>query len=150
LAAEDIFDLAKTQNVGRLLTTAPYAFYPETSWRDDLELGAAELYLATASGQLPGGLPHSDPQFYLRAAAQWAAAYSGGPDDGTDSLNLYDASGLAHYELCRALGLAGNPADLAVTQADLLADLARQLDTGAGQAQSEPFGLGLSYTGGDL
>ena len=41
-----------------LLTAIPYDFYPETEWRDDLELGATELAIATAHGDLPAGLPH--------------------------------------------------------------------------------------------
>ena len=38
-------------------------------------------------------------------------------------MNLYDVSGLAHYELYRAITQAGNPPGLEVTQAQLLADL---------------------------
>ncbi len=59
----------------RLLTAIPYGFYPETEWRDDLELGAVELANALADGRLPSGLPHRDPRFYLRSAARWAQAY---------------------------------------------------------------------------
>ena len=68
-AAEHIFDLANTNPSGNLLTVIPFSFYPETEWRDDLELGATELYFATASGGLPAGLPHTDPAFYLQKAA---------------------------------------------------------------------------------
>jgi endoglucanase len=49
----------------------PFSFYPETEWRDDLELGATELYGALAGGSLPAGLPHTDPLFYLGRAAHW-------------------------------------------------------------------------------
>src|SRR5229473_5637871 len=45
LSAEHIFDLANTAP-SSLLTVAPNSFYPETEWRDDLELGATELYFA--------------------------------------------------------------------------------------------------------
>src|SRR5215831_6612974 len=44
LAAEHIFDLANTAPSGNLLTVIPFSFYPETEWRDDLELAATELY----------------------------------------------------------------------------------------------------------
>jgi hypothetical protein len=47
-AAEHIFELANTAPT-KLLTVIPYSFYPETEWRDDLELGATELYFALAS-----------------------------------------------------------------------------------------------------
>lgn len=148
-SGENIFDLAKTSNAGQLLTTAPHDFYPETEWRDDMELGATELYLATALGNLPPGLPHTDPMFYLQNAAHWANAYISGPNDGADSLNLYDVSGLAHYELFRAIAQAGNPGNLEVTPGELLNDLGQQLSNGTAQAAHDPFGLGIAYGGGD-
>jgi hypothetical protein len=151
LAGEHVFDLARTTNVGQLLTAAPHGYYPEVEWRDDLELGATELYFAVASGNLPSGLPHTAPLFYLKAGAQWASAYINGPHDGGDSLNLYDVSGLAHYELSHAIAQAGNPSGLAVTPAQLLADLKKQLDIGVAQARRDPFGFGTGYgSGNDL
>ncbi len=145
LAAEHIFDLANTAPSGNLLTVVPFSFYPETEWRDDLELGAAELYFAVAGGGLPAGLPHSDPLFYLRQAAHWANAYITGPNDAADTLNLYDVSGLAHYELYRAITQAGNPPGLEVTRAALLADLKKQLDKAVTQGTTEPFGFGFPW-----
>ena len=145
LAAEHIFDLANTSPTGNLLTVVPFSFYPETEWRDDLELGATELYFALAGGSLPAGLPHTDPLFYLGRAAHWANAYITGPNDAADTLNLYDVSGLAHYELYRAIAQAGNPAGLEVTQAQLLTDLKRQLDGAVAQGTTEPFGFGFPW-----
>jgi len=147
-AAEHIFDLANTAPTGNLLTTAPYDFYPEVEWRDDLELGATELYFAVQRGNLPAGLPHTDPMYYLTAAANWAYAYIHGPNDLTDTLNLYDVSGLAHFELYRAIALAGNPPGLAVTQADLLNDLENQMTTSIGNAK-DPFGFGWPWSSYD-
>jgi endoglucanase len=149
LSAEHIFDLANTAPSGNLLTVIPFSFYPESEWRDDLELGATELYFAVQAGGLPAGLPHTDPTFYLTAAARWANAYITGPGDASDTLNLYDVSGLAHYELYRAIGLAGNPSGLAVTQAALLADLKKQLDRAVTQAGSDPFGFGFPWAAYD-
>lgn len=150
LAAEHVFDLANTAPTGNLLTAGPFDFYPETEWRDDMELGATELYLALqgASG-LPGGLPHTDPNYYLPLAATWANAYITGPGDAADTLNLYDVSALAHYDLYRALALAGNPTGLATTQAALLADLKKQLDKGVTQASKDPFGFGFTWAAWD-
>ena len=145
LSAEHIFDLANTAPSGNLLTVIPFSFYPESEWRDDLELGATELYFALESGGLPAGLPHSDPAFYLTAAAKWANAYITGPGDAGDTLNLYDVSGLAHFELYRAMALAGNPGGLATTQAALLADLKKQLDKAVAQAATDPFGFGFPW-----
>jgi len=109
LAAEQTFDLADTAPAGDLLTVAPFDFYGEDEWRDDMELGATELYfaLAGADGPLPSTLHHTDPVFYLRAATHWAHAYITGPNDAADTLNLYDVSGLAHFELFRAIAAAG-------------------------------------------
>jgi endoglucanase len=145
LAAEHIFDLANTSPSGNLLTVIPFSFYPENEWRDDLELGATELYFAVAGGGLPAGLPHTDPLFYLGRAAHWANAYITGPNDAADTLNLYDVSGLAHYELYRAIAQAGNPAGLEVTQARLLADLKKQLDRALAQGATDPFGFGFPW-----
>ncbi len=144
-SAEHLFDLANTAVRGNLLTVAPFDFYPETEWRDDLELGATEIYLALATTRPPAGLPLTDPSLYLAAAANWARAYIDGPNDGSDTLNLYDVSGLAHFELYRALALAGNPDGLAVTQADLLGDLEAQLGTAIATASFDPFGFGFPW-----
>ena len=143
LNAQHIFDLAKTTNPGQLLTASPHAYYPEDEWRDDMELGAAELYLAMDSGDLPSGLPHTDPTFYLEKAASWAKAYI---DAGaTDTLNLYDISAVAHYEAYRAIACAGRPSGLQVSPDDLIADLKRQLDIGVAQANSDPFSFGFTW-----
>jgi endoglucanase len=145
LSAEHIFDLANTAPT-TLLTVGPHTFYPETEWRDDLELGATELYFALQPGNLPAGLPHTDPLPYLTAAANWAHAYILSPNDALDPLNLYDVSGLAHFELYRALALAGNPPGLSVTQAALLADLKKQLDKAVAQGVKDPFGFGFPWS----
>jgi hypothetical protein len=143
-AAEHIFALANT-HPGRLLTVIPYDFYPETEWRDDMEWGATELYTAVASGGLPGHLPERHARFYLRRAAHWAHAYIAGPNDAADTLNLYDVSGLAHYDLYRAISQAGGSAGLQVTQAALLADMRRALDRARAQGRSDPFGFGFPW-----
>lgn len=145
LSAEHIFALANTSPSGNLLTAIPFSFYPETEWRDDLEFGATELYFALASGGLPAGLPQTNPLFYLQSAATWAHAYITGPNDAADTLNLYDVSGVAHYELYRAIAQAGNPGGLVVSQTDLLNDLKKQLDKAVTQAGTDPFGFGFPW-----
>src|SRR5207249_2609867 len=139
-----VFDLANTSPSGNLLTVAPFSFYPETEWRDDLELGATELYFALQSGTSLTRLPH-DSSYYLQTAAKWANAYITGPNDAADSLNLYDVSGAAHFDLYRAISLAGNPSGLAVTQAALLSDLKKQLDKAVTQAGTDPLGFGFPW-----
>jgi endoglucanase len=146
VAAAHIFDLANT-NPGQLTTAIPFEFYPETEWRDDLELGAVELHraLVAAGGSPPAGLPHTDPAFYLQSAATWANAYITGPNDAADTLNLYDVSGLAHFELDRAMTTAGDPAGLATTHAALRGDLKKALDGALAQGATDPFGFGFPW-----
>jgi endoglucanase len=147
LSAEHIFALADPSPVGDLLTVAPFDFYGETEWRDDMELGATELYFAltSANGPLPANLPQTDPGFYLRAAAHWAHAFITGPEDAGDTLNLYDVSGLAHFELFRAISVAHHPAGLEVSQKNLLHDMHKQLNNAIAQADSDPFGFGYPW-----
>jgi endoglucanase len=145
VAAEHVFDLADTAPQGHLLTVVPFDFYPETEWRDDLELGAAELARALAERGAAPGLPHTNALFYLRAASHWARAYIDGPGDAGDVLNLYDVSGLAHAELIREIRREGNPPGLDVTVPQLLADMKAELDAAVAQGTKEPFGFGFRW-----
>jgi endoglucanase len=151
VAAEHVFALAETAPTTDLVTTAPFDFYGETEWRDDMELGATELYfaLATAEGALPSALRQTDSHFYLRAAAHWAHAYITGPGDAADTLNLYDVSGLAHFELFRAIADAHHPGGLEVTQRELLRDMRKELQNAATQGASDPFGFGFPWAAYD-
>ena len=143
LTAEHIFDLAATTNVSALTSAYPHDFYPEDEWRDDMEWGATELHLALAGEKTSGDSAH-----YLQLAAHWARADL---DSGNqDSLNLYDVSSLAHYELYRALEKAGDPKELEITRAALLASLKKQLDSAVKRSEKDSFGLGTRYSGGDL
>lgn len=148
-SAEHIFDLANTAPSGNLLTAIPFSFYPETEWRDDMELGATELYFAVQAcgGSCPINLHPAS--YYLQQGAHWANAYITGPGDAADTLNLYDVSGLAHFELYRALALAGNPSGLETTQTALVADLVKQLNKGIAQSATDPFGFGFKWAAYD-
>jgi endoglucanase len=147
VSAQHVYDLANTNPSGNLVTVIPYSFYPETEWRDDLELAAVELHraLVAAGGAPPPGLAHTDPTFYLQQAAHWANAYITGPGDAADTLNLYDVAGLAHYELHRSITAAGNPSGLETTPAALVADLRKQLDRATSTAAADPFGFGFPW-----
>jgi endoglucanase len=142
--AETIFALADT-HPGRLQTVIPYGFYPEKEWRDDLEWGATEIYDALSAGPVPAGVPNTKAMYYLRQAAHWAHAYITGPYDAADSLNLYDVTGLAHFELYHAVEHAGNPADIEVTKAQLLGDLAKELGRAVTRSAADPFGFGFPW-----
>ena len=166
LYAEDIFALANTSLAdpaksvgdgtcasGCLLTITPFDGYPETVWDDDMELGATELYIAlqSAGGKLPSGLPVTNPITYLTDAAQYANNYITKIYDtgNEDTLNLYDVSGLAHFELYRALGVAGNPGGLAVNQSTMLTALENQLAVAIAQSQTDAWRFGVPWQNGD-
>lgn len=144
-SAEHVFDLANTAPSGNLLTAIPFSFYPETEWRDDLELGATELYFAVQGCGSSCPVNLHPASYYLQQAAHWANAYITGPNDAADTLNLYDVSGLAHFELYRAFALAGNPSNLETTQAALVADLVKQLNKAIAQSAKDPFGFGFPW-----
>ncbi|MFZ0774204.1 MAG: glycoside hydrolase family 9 protein [Candidatus Sulfotelmatobacter sp.] len=166
LYAEDIFALANTSladpansvndgtcSSGCLLTIVPFDGYPETVWDDDMELGATELYIALQAGgtSLPSGLPVTNPTTYLTDAAQYASNYITKIYDtgNEDTLNLYDVSGLAHFELYRALGVAGNPSGLAVNQSTMLTALENQLAVAITQSGTDVWGFGVPWQNGD-
>ena len=164
--AEDIFALADTSypdpapsgsgTCGNcLLTIAPFDGYPETVWEDDMELGATELFFALrAAGEtedLPPGLAHTNPMDYLRQAARFARGYITNVYNtgATDTLNLYDVSGLAHYELYRALEMADDPKGLAVSKASIRNQLLRQVNDAISQADTDPWEFGYPWSAGD-
>jgi endoglucanase len=165
--AEEIFDLANLSypdpapsvDSGScstcLVTAVPFDGYPEDVWDDDMELGATELYFALKSAcdeqQLPAGLLHTDPEHYLKQATQFAANYITNvyTPGYTDTLNLYDVSGLAHFELYRALEKAGNPPGLALTQAQVRAQFLQQVADAISQAQTDAWGYGNIWSSGD-
>jgi len=129
-AAARLFAAAKVRHVtaADVVTALPHAFYPESSWLDDMELAGAELALA-------GRLLH-DPRAtgWLRAAEGFARGYLAGGE--RDTLNLYDTSALAHADLIRA-GSHLRPR--------LLADLRAQLRRGLARAAKDPFGAAARY-----
>lgn len=137
-AARTVFATAQTEHVHGLLTTAPYSYYPETEWRDDLEWGATELFHAT--GEMN----------FLQSAAHWARAYLNSSAGG-DTPNLYDIGGIAHYELAVAIMHAGNRADkLDVTEDDLVNALRAQLSAASKMRSNDAFGLAIPYDAGDF
>ncbi|HEX9065103.1 MAG TPA: glycoside hydrolase family 9 protein [Streptosporangiaceae bacterium] len=149
-SAETVYALAGTHWHGKLQTVLPWDFYPETSWRDDMVLGATELALALRSGAgsgagagLPSGLPVRSAGYYLAGAARWAKQWMASPASGQDTLNLYDVSALGDYELYRAMA-APHPR-LAVSRAGLLANLRGQLGHATTVAAGDPFGFGFAW-----
>jgi endoglucanase len=122
-----------------LVTALPNAFYPEDTWHDDMELGATEIALAGQRLGLPGSAA------YVRDAATFASGYL--TAETGDTFNLYDTSALAHADLITAMRQSGG---LAVDRASLVADLERQMRTGAARAHTDVFHAGGVYTDFDV
>jgi endoglucanase len=119
-----------------------------------MELGATELYFALRSGggaNLPPGLRQSNPDVYLKDAANFARNYIARiyTPGYSDTLNLYDVSGLAHYELFRAIKQAGDPEGLAVSKQAIGQQLINQVEAAIAQADSDPWGFGFPWSAGD-
>ncbi len=130
--------MADTTSPPRPLVTAlPNAFYPESTWHDDMELGAIEIVRASRA-------LHRRATHYLVDAGRWARDYL--RSDTGDTFNLYDVSALAHADLAHAMG----PARLATTRRALIADLRRQLRGAQRHASHDPFGAGVDDTEFDV
>ena len=151
LAGQTIYDRADTSPHGRLVTSVPSGYYTETEWRDDMELGAVELYLGTAAleGSPPPGLPHPQAYYYLSPAGHWANAYITSRSSGQDSLNVYDVSALADRDLASVLQTPQGryaieeveSVNVPTNVAALLKDRHDQLTLASRLARREPFGL---------
>jgi endoglucanase len=143
--ATSLYQMANTHPSSHLGSTLPPSYYPESIWHDAMELAATEIVLA----QQDLGDPSSTYMPYLRQAAAWASDYITS-DSGKDTLNLYDVSALAHADLITAIKNAGSPAGLAVSPAQLIANLRAQLAAAARTASSDIFHEGGDYTNFDV
>jgi endoglucanase len=141
--ARGVYAMAKTTNVGQIVTTFPYDYYPGTEWKSDMLWGAAEIALADEAAGAPAAQLGAD----LATAARWAQAYiaQGHPANG-DTFNLYDNGAVAEAELLQAMQQAGSDP---IAPSALLDDLAAQLRTGESQSRGDPFGLGTQLGASD-
>ena len=135
--ARGIYAMAKTTDVGQIVTTFPYDYYPGTEWKSDMLWGAAEIALADEAL----GVPARQLQRDLHVAAYWAKEYiAQGHPVGGDTLNLYDNGAIAEAELLQAMRQAPFPP--VISPGTLLNDLAAQLRVGESWAKGDPFELG--------
>ena len=141
--ARGVYAMARTTDVGQLVTAFPHDYYPATQWKSDMAWGAAEIALADEATGAPAGRLSAD----LAAAARWARAYlaQDHPLDG-DTFNLYDDGAVAEAELLRAMRQASV---YPVAPATLLDDMAAQLRTGEVQSRGDPFALGTGLGSSD-
>jgi endoglucanase len=138
--ARSVYAMAKTTDVGQLVTAFPHDFYPATQWKSDMLWGAAEIALADEAAGVPAARVRAD----LSVAARWARAYIAQGHD--DTFNLYDTGAVAEAELIQAMRQAG---DFPVPAGTLLGDMAAQLRAGQTQAQGDPFALGTQLGDSD-
>jgi endoglucanase len=138
--ARSVYAMAKTTDVGQLVTVFPHDFYPATQWKSDMLWGAAEIALADEATGAPAARVHAD----LATAARWARAYIAQGHD--DTFNLYDTGAVAEAELIQAMRQAGA---FPISPATLLADMAAQLRAGQAQAKGDPFALGSELGNSD-
>lgn len=143
--ATSLYAMANTSPSGTLESALPEEYYPESIWHDAMELGATEIALA----QQDLGDSSATYQPYLTQAATWASDYISS-DSGNDTLNLYDVSALAHADLITAIQNAGTPSGLAVTSAQLIANLKAQVASAASTASADIFREGGDYTNFDV
>lgn len=129
--AAAVFAQADTQPSSNV-TAFPAQFYPESSWQDDLEFGAAEL---AAAGR---ALSDARADGWQADAYQWANAYLASSTKGT--FELGDVSAAAHAELLSAPDGGGSAAEA------LKQDLQRQLQDGVARSKRDAFGAGADYT----
>jgi endoglucanase len=135
--ARGIYAMAKTTDVGRIITTFPYDYYPGTEWKSDMLWGAAEIALADEALRAPPWQLQRD----LQVAAYWAKEYiAQGHPVGGDTLNLYDNGAIAEAELLQAMREAPFPP--VISPGALRNDLAAQLRVGESWAKGDPFQLG--------
>jgi endoglucanase len=135
--ARGVYAMAKTTDVGKIVTTFPNDYYPGTEWKSDMLWGATEIALADEALHVPAGQLQSD----LQVAARWANAYiAQGHPVGGDTLNLYDNGAIAEAELLQAMRQAPFPPVIAPQT--LRGDLAAQLQVGEQWAKGDPFQLG--------
>ena len=122
LAAKSVFALG--QENPRVVTTKPADFYPETTWQDDMEWGAAALYQAT-----------KQPEYLHHARAFSRLA---GPADA--QVSVYDTHALAHFTLYPYVPVADRKRLLGYLRSD-----AESIEE---QAGASAYGLGTSYVWG--
>ena len=108
----------------RILTTQPADFYPETTWHDDMEWGAIDLYKATGQAG------------YLRQAIE----YAGLAGSAHTYTSVYNVHAMAHYTLY--------PYAPAPVQRRLLEFLHVDAEIAREHSQSNPYGLGTPYLWG--
>jgi len=142
--ARSVYAMAKTTDVGKIVTTFPNDYYPGTEWKSDMLWGATEIALADEALRAPAWQVHGD----LQVAADWANAYiAQGHPAGGDTFNLYDNGAVAEADLLQAMRQA--PFAPVIAPGALVNDLGAQLKVGEAWAKGDPFQLGTALGDSD-
>lgn len=120
-AAETVYRLGVSHP--QIVTSKPADFYPETTWTDDMEWAAVELFKATG----------------VRTYLDQALAYSRQAGTAGEPTSVYNTHALAHYAL--------HPHAPAVDRERLLGYLRTDAELTQQRAQN-PYGLGTPYVWG--
>jgi len=141
--AAGVFDAAKVRDVTRedVVTSLPAAWYPESSWRDDLAWAAAELALA--------GQALDDPRTagWLESGLLLALSHLEF-EGGGDTLDVSDTGAFAFADLVRAMRVDPDFTDDA-SEPLLLDGLRAALEPAVSRAARDPFGAAVDLTGFD-
>jgi endoglucanase len=149
--ARGVYAMAKTTDVGQIVTAFPDDYYPGTEWKSDMAWGAAEIALADEAAGAPAvgsAQLHAD----LATAARWARAYiAQGHPAGSDTFNLYDNGAVAEAELLQAMRQASQAYGFSpvIAPRTLLSDMAAQLRIGEDWTKGDPFALGTQLGASD-
>ena len=120
-AAQSVYQLGLRNK--KVLSTQPADFYPEVTWQDDMEWGAACLFKATGNDE------------YLHQALEFAR--QAGP--ANDQTSVYNTHALAHYTLYPHAPDADRQRLLEALRTD--ADYVKK-------HSDNPYGLGTPYIWG--
>ncbi|MDP9792823.1 endoglucanase [Catenuloplanes nepalensis] len=138
--AAAIYGKAQISNPpSKLVTAYPFAFYPETVWRDDI------VYAATELARAGRALGDSRAQGWLNQAALHAKNYI---EEGGSTLNLYDVGGIALPDLAEELTATGTTG-FAVTPESIRQHQQARLDEAVARANADRFRAGAEYANYD-
>ena len=145
--ARGIYAMAKTTNVGKIVTTFPNDYYSGTEWKSDMLWGADEIALADEALHAPASQVHAD----LTTAAVGAAATSPRVTRRAATRSTSTTTGPSARASCsrrmrHAPGRHGRSSPAARSSTDLAA----QLRLGEAQsANGDPFALGAQLGSSD-
>ena len=138
--ARGVYAMAKTTDVGQLVTTFPHDYYPGTEWKSDMLWGAAEIALADEALHAPGPA----------AAAPTCRSRRGGRGPTSRRATRRAAT----RSTCTTTARSPRPTCSrrcgrrrcapVIAPAALLNDLAAQLRVGEHWAKGDPFELGTA------